>query len=129
MKLENNNKCFVCGKDNEWGFKLDFTQSDNKLFADVVFDSRFQGFKDIIHGGIVGTILDEVMVNMALRLGYNAVTAEIKIRLKKPTKAGIKYHFVGEIVEVKKRTISTKAYSLDPDKNIVAESEAILMRI
>ena len=96
MDLENNNMCFVCGKENEWGLKLEFELVENKLMTDVVFDKKFQGFKDIIHGGIVGTVLDEMMVNLAMRLGYNAVTAEIKIRLKKPTEAGVKYRFVGE---------------------------------
>ncbi|MBU1627725.1 PaaI family thioesterase [bacterium] len=129
MELANNNRCFVCGKENEWGLKLDFELKDNKLIAEVVFDERFQGFKGIIHGGIVGTILDEMMVNLAVRLGLNAVTAEIKIRLKKPTYAGKIYRFEGEITGERKRMVNAIARSFDSEGNIIAEAEGVLVKV
>ena len=128
MKLENNDLCFVCGKNNEFGLKLGFELVDNKLFSDVVFDERFQGFKNIIHGGIVATVLDEMMVNLAFRLGYNAVTAELKIRLKRPAIAGKKYSFSGEITGEKKKIMYAEAKCFD-DEGLVAEASGILVKV
>jgi len=129
MELSNNNRCFVCGKENEWGMKLDFRLEENRLISYVVFDEKFQGFKDIIHGGIVGTVLDEMMVNLAIRLGLNAVTGEIRIRLRKPTLAGKTYKFEGEITNERKKTIHAKARSFDNEGNLISEADGILIRV
>ena len=129
MKLENNDLCFVCGKKNEWGLKLDFELKDKKLYAEVVFDKKYQGFKDIIHGGIVGTVLDEMMVNLAVRLGYNAVTADIRIRLKNPSYAGRKYKYSGEITRETRKTLDGRAKCFDEDGNLVAEADGVLVKV
>jgi len=129
MQFINNNKCFVCGKDNPFGFKLDFVLDGRILRSEVFFDDRFQGFKGIVHGGIISTMLDEVMVNLAVRLGLNAVTANLNVNLRKPAIINKKYFLVGEIISEKGKKVFSKAELKDADGNVVADAEGLLVKL
>ncbi len=84
MKLEDNKKCFVCGSENKHGLGLKFVIDENNIMqTEFVPLEQHQGFKGIMHGGLIGLILDEVVVNLAWKLGKNAVSAELNIRLKR----------------------------------------------
>lgn len=51
--------------------------------SEVVIPKEFQGFVYVVHGGILGTLLDELMANLYWLKGIKAVTAEYQVRLKK----------------------------------------------
>ena len=93
MKLEDNHKCFVCGKKNPDGLKINFKVSDNKIQAEFIPHSSLQGYANIVHGGIISMLLDEAMGKLAFELGINCLTAEINVRFKNPAYVGRKYFF------------------------------------
>ena len=78
LQLEDDGHCFACGKKNPGGLQLDFTSSNGKTAAEFLPKKEHQGFKDLVHGGIIATILDEAMVKAVLSTGVQAVTAELK---------------------------------------------------
>jgi acyl-coenzyme A thioesterase PaaI-like protein len=119
----------VCGKENKDGLKLDFEIKGRKSHAEFVPDERFQGFEGIVHGGIVSTVLDEAMGKLAFMIGLNAVTSSIKVDLKQPTMVGKKYVVSGEIVEELEKIVKAKAILTDEDNNLVAQAEAVLVKI
>jgi len=129
MRLGNNKNCFVCGKENKDGLKLDFFIENKKIRTIFSFDSKFQGFSGIIHGGIIATILDEAMVKLAFELGFNAITANLNINLKKPIKPNEKVIVSGEIVEEFERKLKARAEMKKEDGTLVAEAESILVKI
>ena len=53
--------CFVCGRDNPHGLKVDFYVKDNKVCVDLLFERSYQSYTDTTHGGILSSILDEAM--------------------------------------------------------------------
>jgi len=53
MKLEDNHKCFVCGRENPDGLKIDFKVSDNKIQEEFVPRSSLQGYADVVHGKLM----------------------------------------------------------------------------
>ena len=128
MELKGNNNCFVCGKENKDGLKLDFKLKGDKIQAEFIPDKRFEGFDGIVHGGIVATVLDEAMVKLAFEMGMNAVTSKINVELKKPTIVGKRYFVMGEIVEEKEKTVQTKAILEDGEKGLIAQAEAVLVK-
>ena len=87
MKLEDDNYCFACGRENPCGLKLSFNYSNGKLTSEFTPSKVHQGYRDITHGGIITTVLDEAMIQAAIAEGINPVTAEINIRFKKPLMA------------------------------------------
>lgn len=54
-------KCFVCGKDNPIGLNITFFKDKDKIRAEFIPESKHQGYKGIVHGGILFSILDEIM--------------------------------------------------------------------
>jgi uncharacterized protein (TIGR00369 family) len=122
MKYPN---CFVCGHDNPQGLQLDFAYEGDK--AVTWFDSPpgFEGYQGVIHGGIIATLLDEVMAKIIISKNLLAVTADMNIRYRKPLPLGQKVKVSGEVVLMKTRTIHAKAVMEDDNGNVYAESTAV----
>jgi hypothetical protein len=41
-----------------------FVTRVKNLLSEAVIPKEFQGFANVVHGGILGTLLDEVLVNL-----------------------------------------------------------------
>ncbi len=96
LRLEDDHMCYVCGQGNAQGLRLSFEHPEKgRLKATLSFSKHHQGFKNIVHGGMLAMVLDEMMVNLAWKEGIPAVTAELIVRLKKPTHIGEKVHLEG----------------------------------
>src|SRR5208337_3861942 len=90
--------CMACGKENPDGLKVDFEIKDGKISCKCAFQKRFQGYANIVHGGMIGLMLDEVMVNLPWKIyKVPVVSAELNVRLKKPVKVGEEVYFSAEI--------------------------------
>lgn len=130
MKLEDNKKCFACGLENRYGLHLEFIIDKNNIMqTEFIPLEQHQGFKGIAHGGLIGLILDEIMVNLAWKLGKNAVTAELTIRLKRAAKVGEKLIFRGWIDKEDKKIIYAKAEAKDVNSSIVATATAKCIKV
>ena len=59
------NYCFVCGQDNPRGLKISCTYREAEMAAEteLVLPREFQGWAGVIHGGILATLLDEMMAH------------------------------------------------------------------
>ena len=53
--------CFACGTDNPHGLNLQFYATGDRVCADVTLDRYRVGWEGIAHGGIISTLLDEIM--------------------------------------------------------------------
>ena len=127
MKLEDNHKCFVCGKKNPDGLKINFKVSDNKIQAEFIPHSSLQGYANIVHGGIISTLLDEAMGKLAFELGINCLTAEINVRFKNPAYVGRKYLLTGEILRKTHRIVFAKSKMQSESDLLIAEAIGKLM--
>ncbi|HKN18924.1 MAG TPA: PaaI family thioesterase [Dissulfurispiraceae bacterium] len=128
MQLEDNGKCFVCGKDNPCGLKLSFAHLDGKITSEFTPSALHQGYKDITHEGIITALLDEAMIQAALVEGISPVTAEINVRFKKPLIAGQLSHIEAEIVRKGTRLIEARArLTSGAEGNVIAEGHAKLL--
>jgi uncharacterized protein (TIGR00369 family) len=127
MMLEDDNYCFVCGKQNTAGLGLSFSSVGDKVVAEFTLEKKFQGYKDIIHGGIIAAILDEAMIKALLSKNIQAVTAELTVRFKAPLMTGEKVFVEAGILRVKKNLIETSAVVKKADSIIVAEGTAKLI--
>jgi uncharacterized protein (TIGR00369 family) len=88
MKLAPNpaNRCFGCGGANDAGMKLTFEQDNGKrrIVGRFVLGERYQGGGGMAHGGIIATLLDEVMGKVCRFREVRAVTAELNVEYLKP---------------------------------------------
>lgn len=125
MKTED--YCFVCGKLNPVGLKVQFKYGDGKSSAELILPKEYQGWSDIIHGGIISALLDEACVYAGNSLGYNTVTAELKVRFKKPLRPEEKILVEAHAKGVKSRLIEAKATIKDFHGSLIAEAESKLI--
>jgi acyl-coenzyme A thioesterase PaaI-like protein len=116
LRLEDDRMCFCCGAENPIGLKLEFETTPEGRMRTIWTPGReHQGFKDIVHGGLVATVLDEVMIRLLYLSGIEAVTAEMETRLIRPLAAGRAYRFEGWLVEERGRLVTTEAEALDAE--------------
>ena len=130
MDYENDEMCFVCGKRNRDGLQLDFELiGEDRVRTEFTPPKRFQGWKDVVHGGIIATILDEIMVNAAYLRKIMAVSAKFEIKLRKPAAVGEPLVFYGQILKQGAKTLDMKAWAEQEDGTVVAEATGLLVRV
>jgi acyl-coenzyme A thioesterase PaaI-like protein len=91
--------CFVCGDKNEHGLQAKFYYDGEKAITRVTARVMFEGYKDIYHGGIQATLLDEVMVKAVMAQNVYAVTAEMTVKYQHPVTIGEELEFTGWVTK------------------------------
>jgi len=129
MELIDDGYCFVCGQKNPAGLKLDFTFDGKTIKTEFTPKKEHQGYFNIVHGGIISTLLDEVMVKLAIARGMPAVTAQMNIRLKKALPVGEKITIEAEILSVTRKLIEAYAKVVTEDGTIAAEATGKLVKV
>jgi acyl-coenzyme A thioesterase PaaI-like protein len=105
--------CFACGTLNAHGLHLALHLEEARSWTDLILDSRFEGWQGIAHGGIVCTILDEVMAWALVAEDNWGVTARMQVDFRKPVPIGSAVHAEGWITRSRRRVIDTAARLVD----------------
>jgi len=104
-----NPACFVCGEENPRGLHITFQVEGRRTSATWVTSAGWESYKGIIHGGIISSVLDEAMSKAIISGGYEAFTADLRIRFRKKLCSGEVVSVNGWIVSVEKRKILAEA--------------------
>ena len=115
--------CFACGSLNENGLRLDLHLGERRSWAEVTLDSRFEGWAGVAHGGIVATLLDEVMAWSLVAEDNWGVTARMTIDFRRPTPIGLPLRAEGWIVRARRRLVDTAGQIADADGVVLASAE------
>ncbi len=131
MELDDDQMCFVCGLHNQGGLQLKFRldKDGRSLSADFTPVNTWQGYKGMVHGGIISTVLDEAMTKLAYSLGMNAVTGKLTVRFKKPLLVGEKVKVTGRVLKESGRTVEAVADAVKEDGTVVAVAEGLLVKV
>jgi len=121
---ENYSMCFGCGSDNHIGLKLSFKWDGKTARAEFTPPQLYQGWPDIVHGGILMSILDEAMAYAARFEGMACITAKIQVRLKRPAVIGEPLIITASVTKKNRRLVETKADISLADGALVAEGTA-----
>ncbi len=77
--------CFGCSPDNKFGIQLNFVDEGEYLTAEWEPKPQFQGYRNVLHGGIQATLLDEIVSwYVYAKLKTAGVTSKMEVRYKKP---------------------------------------------
>ena len=127
--LEDDKMCYACGHLNAAGLRLRFKHVPGLLTSSVVFRREHQGFRGIVHGGMIALVLDEMMVNLAWVEGHGAVTAELTVRLKKAARVGEEILLEGRIERLKGRLLEASATARNASGELLASATASCLRM
>jgi uncharacterized protein (TIGR00369 family) len=83
--------CIACRDRADGGLGLDFEAgADGTVRAHFACDSRFQGYPDRLHGGVVAMLLDATMTHCLFHRQVHGVTARLAIRYHHPVDLGVR---------------------------------------
>jgi uncharacterized protein (TIGR00369 family) len=90
LKPNPENNCFGCGGANARGMQLTFEQDDaaKRIRGMFRLGAEYEGGNGFVHGGIIATLLDEVMAKVSRFQSDYAVTAELTVEFVKPVPVG-----------------------------------------
>lgn len=112
--------CFVCGDKNDHGLKARFFFDGAEASSEITATGDKEGYHGIFHGGIISTMLDEVMIKAILAQDIYVVTAEMNIRFLKPVMVGDKVRFTGRVTRSKGRVYFTEGEATGPNGDTFA---------
>lgn len=128
--IGNDKMCFACGEDNPISLGLDFEKTGEKTVkAEFKPKKEYQGYKGIMHGGLISTLLDEAMAKVLSLNNIFALTAKMNIRFKKPVSIDQKLVITAEIVKNKTGLYFTEAELRNINGELFAEAEAKFMKV
>jgi acyl-coenzyme A thioesterase PaaI-like protein len=122
--------CFACGTLNAHGLHLVLHVAGDTCWTELTLRPDFQGWEGIAHGGIVATILDEVMgwaLASADAWGY---TARMSIEYKRPVPVGARIRGEGRLVERRRRLLTLTGRLVDVGTGeVLATAEALYVAV
>ena len=123
MELKHIDHCFVCGKGNPQGLKANFIIKDGQIEGEFMPQDNHQGPKNLLHGGLICTLLDEAMAALINGvLGTDAPTASLEVRFKKPARINEKLFIKARLLNQNRRIKYAQATVTRQDGAIVAEA-------
>lgn len=109
LELVDDHRCFACGMENPDGLRLEWKVEGLATSTQFTPEAKYQGWKGILHGGIIATLLDEAMTRLAWITYGGALTAEITVRYVAPAPIGEVLIVRGEIVSDSRKLVEMKA--------------------
>ncbi len=118
--------CFACGQANPKGLRLTFQREGERLVTRTTLSREYQGYPGAAHGGIVTTLLDEVMANFMAERGEKAVTARIEVRYRQTTPIGEPLTAAGWLEKRRGKFVTMRAEIRLADGTVTAEGTATM---
>jgi uncharacterized protein (TIGR00369 family) len=119
--------CFACGKENPIGLHLEFIPQD--CYVEAAFSPSFfhQGYPNIVHGGIVTTLLDEAMAYVLEFNNYRGITARLNVKFIKSLKPNEEYKVTGYLDKIRGKVIKAHSEIVDKENRIMAKAYGIFV--
>lgn len=130
MNLPYTKNCFVCGTHNPHGLHLRFRWENGAVLADFIPAMHHAGFRDIIHGGIVSTALDEAMFwAAACATKRFCLAVELNVRFSHKVAVGGEYLIVAKLEADRRRVWESSAELRDTAGKVCARGTCKQMPI
>ena len=82
---DNNGKCFGCSPHNSNGLRMNFVEDGEYIIAEWEPQTHLSGFKNVLHGGIQATIMDEIASWVVfVKCQTSGLTTELKAKYRSP---------------------------------------------
>ena len=125
------NYCFGCGPDNSEGMQLEFEfdEAAGKVTCDLSLGDRYTGPPAYCHGGIIATLLDEVMAKLNKLRGVTAVTSEMTVKYLRPVPLQTHLRVEAREVRIEGRRRFREAELSRSDGEVLARGQGIFVTV
>jgi acyl-coenzyme A thioesterase PaaI-like protein len=131
VAFEADGMCFACGPENPVGLHLTFHDEGEESVTTFVPARAHQGYKGIVHGGLIATVLDEVMVRHVWQRYGPSATARLDVRYRHPAPTETPIEVRGWITAIRRggRAFETAAVARLADGTVLAEATGLAIRL
>ncbi|OGX41052.1 MAG: hypothetical protein A3C53_06720 [Omnitrophica WOR_2 bacterium RIFCSPHIGHO2_02_FULL_68_15] len=131
LSLADDQMCIGCGSRNPHGLRLAFEldRPHQRLTTAWTPAKYHQGYTDIVHGGMLALVLDELMGNLLWQLERPAVTAELTVRFRRPAKVGEPLVCQAQVESEERRSVWMTASATTSDGAVVADARARYVQV
>ncbi|MBS2097626.1 PaaI family thioesterase [Carboxylicivirga linearis] len=124
--LENKGRdyqCFGCSPHNSEGLLMEFYSDGECVYADWKPRKHFEGYKNVIHGGIQATLMDEIASwTIYSIVGTAGVTQKMEVNYHRPLFANVEYIKIKATVKNKTSEQAVIKTEIINQKGIVCSS-------
>lgn len=131
IKQPGSSHCFICGRENPVGLKLEFYTTEPGLVrTEINIPAHFEGYPGVVHGGILASILDETGGRAHMEdPNHFMVTAQLNVRYRKPVPSETPLVVIGVAGERRGKVSKAHAEIRDSDGKVLADAELVLVDI
>ncbi|MGD2185098.1 MAG: PaaI family thioesterase [Desulfobacterales bacterium] len=95
-------KCFGCSPVNTSGLQMTFYTNEGAVYSNLVVPDHLCGWNNLVHGGVLTTIMDEIMSWAAIYLLKQVpMTKSISVDFNKPVYVGNPLKAEGTVLDKK----------------------------
>ncbi|HOF87455.1 MAG TPA: PaaI family thioesterase [Armatimonadota bacterium] len=110
LHVEEHAGCVVCGAENAAGLQITYTtEAAGSVSALWRPGTRYEGFKGLVHGGMLATVLDEAMAKAVVSLGLEALTGDLRVRFRQYVVPDEPLRITGWVVSHRGRLLKAEA--------------------
>lgn len=117
--------CFVCGAENPEGLGLHVFRDGTDAVATFTPRPVHQGYPDRLHGGIVGLLVDEMLVYAGAPHGLWGMTAKVRYWVRRPIPLDATLRLRGRLIQRSDRGYRAVASIHLPGEVLAAEGEGM----
>lgn len=127
--------CFICGLENPVGLHLHIYETEPGVVESrYIAPDHFQGYPGVLHGGIVGALIDEISgrAHMGSDLHHPRFmfTAKLEVKYRKNVPVGKQLKIVGRAGKSKSRSAEAWAGIYDAEtEELLAEGSTLLIDV
>ncbi len=110
--------CFACGTENQCGMQLQIYRwnTDMHFYVDTSLKTHLRGMSKTVHGGIVATLLDEVVgITASQSSDKKCVTVELNVKFRKPVFIESLIRVEGWVNDIGDKIVTASGRILNPD--------------
>ena len=97
-----NHNCFGCSPVNPSGLQMKFYTNGSAVFSEVAVPEHLCGWNQLVHGGMLSTILDEIMSWAAIYLLKKiTLTKSMTVEFIKPVFVNSNLKAQGKVLDIK----------------------------
>lgn len=118
-----NYNCFGCSPKNPIGLQLNFFEEGEYVVADWQPSVNYQGFVNLLHGGIMGTLMDEIaswVIFIKIKVGGFTSNMSLRYRHHVRTDEG-PIHLTAKIANIRRNLIDVEVKLFDCHNHLCVE--------
>jgi len=117
---------FFCGSERKDGMQLKMMYGKGIVYCDVDSDKRFEGYTDVLHGGMLFGILDTIIwYAVFMETKKICTTHQTEMDFLKPVMCNRPYIAKGKFLSIKGQDIFAKAWVENEKGEVCARVNAI----